>query len=59
MYIKGGNTMKEFKSKLEMIDALYEAISFIENNYPEYSYVRSLAYELEDTVIKIREEITE
>ena len=51
--------MKEFKSKLEMIDALYEAISFIENNYPEYSYVRSLAYELEDTVIKIREEITE
>ena len=51
--------MKKFENKSEMIDSLYEAISFIENNYPEYSYVYSLAYELEDTVIKIREEINE
>lgn len=55
----GGNIMTKFKDKSEMVDALYDAIHFIRENYPDYTYAHALALDLENVVVEIREEINE
>ena len=49
--------MKTYKNDDEMIDELYKIMDYIHAKYDSDSYVAELAYELEEVVIQIREEI--
>jgi len=48
---------QNYENDEKMVDELYKIMDYIQSKYEQGSYVSVLGYELEDVVIKIREEI--
>ncbi|WP_312507597.1 hypothetical protein [Lysinibacillus sp.] len=49
--------MRLYENDEKMLDELYKIMGYIHSEYDSDSYVAELANELEDVVVKIREEI--
>lgn len=48
---------QNYENDEKMVDELYKIMDYIQSKYEPDSYVSVLGYELEDIVVKIREEI--
>lgn len=49
--------MKLYDNDEKMVDELYKIMNYIHTQHDSDSYIAELANELEDVVVKIREEI--